>query len=296
MAWYMLEIGKYSRALGLIETALSLRRRILDKEHDDILGSLRVLGKLYVRTGQPVKAEETYAYLLETTKRRHGEQSNMALSTAADLASVYLHQGRIDEAEKLEAHTVETARHVIHGNEYPGILDGMRGLVSIYMQQGRDQAASELQHRYLRATSRVYGQSNPRTIEAKVKLAYLMLMQGLEVETDELYAQTVSLMNEDQEEPTEHIPLAYFYLAYICHERGRRKDAARWMQASVECGLKANEEGHVNTQKAISTLAKWKREDDEILSRGKLYGATVPDDIGGDSEGPSSINSIGDTA
>ncbi|RNJ57579.1 hypothetical protein D7B24_005797 [Verticillium nonalfalfae] len=114
-------------------------------------------------------------------------------------------------------------------------------------------------------------------------------------ETDELYAQTVSLMNEDQGEPSS-FPLTCFDLACICYERGRSKDAAKWMQASVEFGLKANGEGHVDTQEAISTLAQWRREDDEMLSHGKLYGATVPDDIGGDSEAPSSISSIGDTA
>lgn len=50
-----------------------------------------------------------------------------------------------------------------------GTLFNMQLLAFIYMRQGRIQAASELQNRDLMATSRVYGQSHPRTIEAWIK-------------------------------------------------------------------------------------------------------------------------------
>ncbi|CRK23224.1 hypothetical protein BN1723_002981 [Verticillium longisporum] len=143
MAWYMLKIGKASRALRLIGTALSLRKRILDKEHDDIRWSLRVLGILYTMTGQLVKAEETFAYLLETTKRRHGEQSNAALAITNDLVSMYVQQGRIDEAEKLGAHTIEMARHVF-GESGTLTLIMERQMANIYCEQERYDLAEAL--------------------------------------------------------------------------------------------------------------------------------------------------------
>ncbi|KAM9881170.1 kinesin light chain [Verticillium dahliae] len=103
-------------------------------------------------TGQLVKAEETFAYLLETSERRHGEQSNAALAITNDLVSMYVQQGRIDEAEKLGAHTIEMARHVFGESGTPTLIME-RQMANIYCEQERYDLAEALLDRNLNIMS-----------------------------------------------------------------------------------------------------------------------------------------------
>jgi hypothetical protein len=83
-----------------------------------------------------------------------------------NLASTYRKQGRLKEAEELEAKALEIRQRVL-GEEHPGTLAGMNNLAVTFKEQGRDKEAMALMEDCTRMRIRVLGPDHPHTTSSQ---------------------------------------------------------------------------------------------------------------------------------
>jgi len=102
------EEGKYAQAEPLFTRTLEISRRVLGSEHTLTLGFLSDFATLYQRRGQYALAE-TYAALVLAGRQRAGSSEDPAdiQSAAANLALIYVSEGKYAEGERLARQTLE---------------------------------------------------------------------------------------------------------------------------------------------------------------------------------------------
>ncbi|KAJ3495404.1 hypothetical protein NLG97_g3419 [Lecanicillium saksenae] len=100
-AWFAVRKGKGIDAEELSVQAMKARKRIFEKDHDDILWSTAMVALAYSVRGRWSEAEKLEVQVMETRKAKLGPDHPDTLTGMANLASTYMDQGRWDEAEKL---------------------------------------------------------------------------------------------------------------------------------------------------------------------------------------------------
>jgi tetratricopeptide (TPR) repeat protein len=100
--------GKYAQAEPLFTETLEISRRVLGPEHTNTLGFLSDFATMYQRQGKYSLAE-TYAAQVLAGRRRPGGSEDPAdvQSAVANLALVYVSQGKFAESERLARQTLE---------------------------------------------------------------------------------------------------------------------------------------------------------------------------------------------
>ncbi|MBV8205932.1 MAG: serine/threonine protein kinase, partial [Acidobacteria bacterium] len=100
--------GKYAQAEPLFRQTLEISRRVLGPEHTLTLGFLSDFATLYQRQGQYALAE-TYAAQVAALRQRPGSSEDPAdIQTAiADLALIYVSEGRYAQSERLARQNLE---------------------------------------------------------------------------------------------------------------------------------------------------------------------------------------------
>jgi tetratricopeptide (TPR) repeat protein len=88
------------------------------------------------------------------------------------LSEIYVEQGRVDEAERMQTDTLE-ARKRVQGEDHPDTLASMDGLAHIYMHQGRYEESESLLERTVEMKRRVHGEDHPATLDTVYRQACL---------------------------------------------------------------------------------------------------------------------------
>ena len=99
---------------------------------------------------------------METRKRVLGEEHPDTLTSIANLASTYKHQGRLNKAEEIEVQVIETRKRVL-GEEHPDTLTSMANLVHTQRALGNDRSAFELMRSCAALSSQILGPNHPYT-------------------------------------------------------------------------------------------------------------------------------------
>jgi hypothetical protein len=79
----------------------------------DTLTSIANLASTYRNQGRWEEAEQLDVQVMETSKKKLGDDHPSTLTSMANLASTYRSQGRWDEAEQLQAHELEACSRVL---------------------------------------------------------------------------------------------------------------------------------------------------------------------------------------
>jgi Tetratricopeptide repeat/Heterokaryon incompatibility protein (HET) len=112
------------------------------------------------------------------------------LSIIANMASLYINQGRWKEAEDLDAQVVETRKRVL-GAEHPDTLTSIANLASTLWSQGRWKEAEDLDVQVMEARKRVLGAEHPSTLTSVANLASMYRNQGRWKEAKDLDMQVM---------------------------------------------------------------------------------------------------------
>ncbi len=140
---------------------------------------------------------------MEARRRILGEDHPDIANSMADLAMVYLGQGRYDEAEPLCLGSLETRRRIL-GEDHPDTLYSLVGLAIIYAAQGRDEEAEQVSLEALGIARRTLGHEHVRTLQLTNNLAMLYGDQGRFEEAEALQREVVEkwrrVLGEDHPE------------------------------------------------------------------------------------------------
>jgi eukaryotic-like serine/threonine-protein kinase len=169
-------MGLQSRALPLLQQALTIGRRAFGSNSVRVAQSLNDLGVLERDLGNPEAAEPLLRESLATRRRLLGNDTNDVAITLVELARVLRDRGRSAESEApiREALAIRTK---IFGDEHRETATSKNELGLLLLDRGDLAGAEPLLHENVATTRRTLGEDHPNVASAKGSLALLLIAQ-----------------------------------------------------------------------------------------------------------------------
>ncbi|KIW09738.1 hypothetical protein PV08_12022 [Exophiala spinifera] len=139
--------GKYTDAIAAHTLVVQWKEQYRSSLEQHTLESYNHLGEALLLKGEFVAAKASLEKAFNGLMESLGAQHPSTLTSMANLASTYRHQGRWTQAEELEVQVMETMKRVL-GEEHPSTLTSMGNLASTYRHQGRWTQAEKLEVQY----------------------------------------------------------------------------------------------------------------------------------------------------
>ncbi|MBD2355712.1 tetratricopeptide repeat protein [Tolypothrix sp. FACHB-123] len=184
--------GKYSEAIPLAEKALTIREKVLGKEHLDVALSLNNLAALYREQGRYAKAEPLYLRSLAIREKVLGKEHPDVATSLNNLAALYDSQGNYAKAEPLFLRSLGILEKAL-GKEHPNVATSLNNLAGLYESQGNYAKAEPLFLRSLAIYEKVLGKEHPNVASSLNNLAQLYDSQGSYAKAEPLYLRSLAI-------------------------------------------------------------------------------------------------------
>ncbi|KAJ3294213.1 Kinesin light chain 3 [Borealophlyctis nickersoniae] len=170
------------------------------------------------------------------------------------LATLFLNQGRYEDAEPLFVRCQEIRRRVL-GEDHPDMLSSINNLAVLYDNQGKYDKAEPLYVDFLERTRRVFGEDDPHTLLSINNLAAFYGEQGKSEKAEPLFVDCLErrrrVLGEDHPETL----LSISNLAFLYNEQGKYEKAEPMHVDCLERRRRVLGEDHPATLNTISKLA-----------------------------------------
>lgn len=133
---------KLDEARALCREGLEIRQRILPADHFEIGGSLLILGRIEIQSGDLAAAEEHLRRSLEIHKAKLPDKHPNTGTAKSMLGECLALQGKFGEAEPLLVEGYETI-NATRGPRYPGTPDALRRVIACYTNGGQPHLAAQ---------------------------------------------------------------------------------------------------------------------------------------------------------
>ncbi|MEU9708375.1 FxSxx-COOH system tetratricopeptide repeat protein [Streptomyces sp. NPDC047967] len=172
LATAFFEARRTDEAIGLSESVLRDRERVLDADHPDVTNARANLAASYQRAGRHDEAIPLQEAVLALRERVLGFRHPLTVLIRSNLAASYEQAGRADEAITLQEAVLADRERTI-GSQHPETLTARSNLAMFYGKIGRLTEAISLQKRVLTDRERVLGPQHPHTVSSRGILAML---------------------------------------------------------------------------------------------------------------------------
>ena len=262
-AWYAWRKGSITEAIGLSETAMKVRKKILGQENEETLSSIDMVGLAYSLGGRWKEAEKLQLQVMKTMKKVLGEEHPNTLISMGNLALTYSNQGRWKESEELEIWVMKIRKKVL-GEEHPVTLTSMANLASTYRNQGRWKEAERLQLQVMKIMKKVLGEEHPNTLISMGNLASIISDQGRWEEAEELEVRVMKTKKRllGEEHPDTLISLNN--LAFTLKGQNRDAEAGSMMRRCCKLRMQVLGPDHQHTKDSLEALHEWEGGEDEL--------------------------------
>jgi tetratricopeptide (TPR) repeat protein len=285
------DLGLYPEAQPQLETALSLRRRLLGEDHPDTLASMGDLAVLYRDQSKPARAELLLAKLLNIQRRVLGEDAPDTLESAHELAQIYEEEDKNAQAEPLLTKTLRARRRIL-GEDHPDTLLSMIELGGFYQLQGKYTDAEHLVTKALAVQRRVLGDDHPETLASVNALAVLYATEGKYAQAEPLYLEALAIQRRVLGEEHSETLITMNNLASLYRTEGKYAEAEPLQTRAFEVQRRVLGEEHGETLASMNNLAVLYQEQgryaqaEPLLVKGleirsRVHGESDPDTVRG---------------
>ena len=205
-------------------------------------------------SGSYYLAEIIYQRLIAQNKKVLGIEHPVTLTTMAELAAIFLCQGRWTQAEDVGLEVMETQKRVL-GLEHPDTLTSIANLALTYSYQGRLKEAEKLRLQVMETISRVLGPEHPDTLTSILNVATTYSNQGRLKEAEKLLVQVMETTSKVLGLDHPSTVTSMNNLASIFMEQGRLKEAEELQSQVIETNLRVLGPEHPNTLSTIANVA-----------------------------------------
>ncbi|KAF2193470.1 HET-domain-containing protein [Zopfia rhizophila CBS 207.26] len=246
----------------------ALESDLVDRDWKNRMDLMWRYGMCLYEDGRWNEAETpiTQVQVMETRKRVFGTEHPDTLTSMANLASTYMHQGRWKEAEELEVQVMETSLRVL-GAEHPDTLTSMANLASTYRKQGRWKEAEELEVQVMETSLKVLGAEHPDTLTSMANLASTYRNQGRWKEAEELEVQAMETRKRVLGAEHPDTLTSMNNLAFTWKKEGRVAEAIKLINECVQLRTLVLGADHPNTLSSSTALTRWKIERLQVVDR-----------------------------
>ncbi len=138
-------LGTEPRTLALCVRAFEGRQKVLGMQHEATIHSLNNLAQLYVSQKKYQEAERLFVTGLDAIEGASAKTLATKLTLAANLGTLYVSMGRMDEALQLHEQSFESAKQVFGMNHPLCLQTGIRYVQTLEKANRYEDAAEELQ-------------------------------------------------------------------------------------------------------------------------------------------------------
>ena len=163
-------LGNYSRALGLCERALKMRRELFGDKHPDIAISLANLASYHGDLGDYSHALELDEQALKMRRELFGDQHPNIATSLGNLASYHCYLGDYSRALELGEQALKMRRELF-GDQHPDIAISLGNLASCHCNLGDYSRALELGEQALKMRRELFDDKHPNIATSLNNLA-----------------------------------------------------------------------------------------------------------------------------
>ncbi|CAN0091194.1 unnamed protein product [Ectocarpus sp. 6 AP-2014] len=174
---YLSKKQSYGQAEQLFKKALVMKERSLGRDHPEIAGILRAIGRVLFEVNALKDAGDAFDKAL-TIDSRHGENPADIIEDMRSLGMVYCRQGHYDKGESMYRKVVDMDKKLKGGEEDPSVITEMNVLAVLLYAQGKMDQAEPLLRKVLSLREKVLGEYHVDAAESLVNLAVLNNRKG----------------------------------------------------------------------------------------------------------------------
>jgi eukaryotic-like serine/threonine-protein kinase len=185
-------LGLYSRAQGLQQKTVEIRRRVLGPESPETLKAMSALAVTLRKQGHLPDAETLQRQTLDAQTRVLGPEDPDTLTSMYSLGRILWGRGRYPEAEKLDQETLDIRRRVL-GPEHPDTITSISNLAADLRNEHRHPEAQKLFRETFDTRLRVLGPEHPDTLTSMSDLANILTDDGQYAEAEKLHREALEI-------------------------------------------------------------------------------------------------------
>lgn len=155
-----LKLGRFDRALELIERGLELRSGHFGPEHPAAASSYNNLGNLYLDMEEFEKALEYFGRALKIRRACYGASHPYTMTTVNDIGDVYLELGEYEKALENYRKALKVRLRSL-GARHPAVATCFNNLGLVHSNLGEYEKALECHRRSLKIKLFAYGPKHP---------------------------------------------------------------------------------------------------------------------------------------
>ncbi len=251
-------LGLYSAARPLLESALSLRRERLGEAHVDVSDAEARLGDLYRLAGNRAGAESLLTRALATREKALGPRSPEVGAVLTDLGMVYTAQGRFDVAGPVLERSL-SIREAALGPEHPDVARSLNELGVLRWRQERYGAAETLFTRAIAIWEKGRGGNHPDVARALNNLALVLQAEGRSHATIPLYQRALAIYEKALGRDHPRVANVLNNLGQALFDQGDYTAAAPLYERALAIQEKALGPDHPNLASTLNNLANLRK-------------------------------------
>ena len=159
---FLYDYGKYKEAEQVYLRLVSLREKVLGKNHSDTAESYNDIGTTYDYLGDYTKALEYHFKALDIQEKVLGKEHPDTATSYNNIGAVYDDQGDYTKALEYYNKAVDIVKKVL-GEEHPNTASSYNNIGAVYKSQGDYTKALEYYFKDLAISEKVLGKEHPDT-------------------------------------------------------------------------------------------------------------------------------------
>jgi Tfp pilus assembly protein PilF len=266
--------GEYHMALDYQYIGLSIRKKVLGKEHLDIARSYNSIAGVFFSLGEYSKALELYNKALSMCEKVLGEGHINTAASYNNIAGVYLNLGRYSIALELYKKALTIYKNALN-KEHPHIASSYGNIANLYAEQGEHAKALELHKKALVIREKVLGTEHPLTATSYGNTANLYAEQGEYSTALELYIKSLAI--REKVLGTEHNDTAtsYMNMANVYAKLGEDSKALELHKKALAIREKVLGKEHPHTALGYNNMANVYMDQGKYLEALDLYNSAL---------------------
>lgn len=279
-------LGLYAQAEPLEQSALALRRQVLDGDDPDIARSQLALGTLYNRMGRYREAEPLQTEALAALQAEYGAAHADVAEAQMQLGLTRFLLGDADGAEALHRAALQTREQLL-GPDSPEVASSLAHLGYLLNNRKRYAEAEPYLQRALAIRRRVLGADHHLVAISEDLLGDLYVNMGRLDEAVALYQDSLQITRKVYAADHPLIAESYFSLGRAYAAQGKVEEARASLQAGLDLVARTLGPTHISMSRGLQELGllqglngEWQAAEATFTQLVQVYEAAVgPDHV-----------------
>ena len=251
---FLYDYGKYKEAEQVYLRLVSLRERMLGKEHPDTAESYNNIGLIYKKQGDYTKALDYYQKTLDTREKVLGKEHPSTATTYNNIGLTYHSQGDYTKALEYYFKALDIKEKVL-GKEHPDTATSYNNIGIVYKSQGDYTKALDYFFKVLAIFEKVLGKEHPDTATSYNNIGAVYKSQGDYTKALEYYFKDLAISEKVLGKEHPSTATSYNNIGLTYHSQGDYTKALEYYFKALDIYEKVLGKEHPDTATSYNNIA-----------------------------------------